>query len=493
MAQRHTVRRGDQLLIAAFILALAAQVGEGARAETLPLAGGPALAAISLGQVGTVGTEPGGLAQFTLDGPIGPGVLNLGLRPVPGSILVIEGNQALAPMGRDVKGDLLSISVRLQGTGGLWVVTGPTAGPAIQVLAVLDVAPAGVSASPGFPSDRVLDELSRLAGSRSASWFSPTRLGPWLVPRRKSDVPSLPGCAEHETGAGLRTCARESLSAIWNCLAHHDMSTRAIPGALALYLDDRTAYLAAEAAGAGGDCGRVAAMKPDDASREQARAVIAAACSPPGSHDEGEPGEVAAAPSEPAPGESTPRGSNPGGSTRGGSTPIEAAPAAPSPPEANAWEDDTVQEWEREDDISGLIAALQESCAGRSLLEALDSSKGTGLNTKVSLLAHEVAKSVEGWTGKVPDETDGDLRDAVDTLERLPRGSGCEPVVAIMALIDEWSARAAEGIATNGAAERFIDAFRDARKEHGDDLTRWLPDRFPILYRDADRILRYLE
>ena len=66
MAQRHPVRRGDQLLIAAFILALAAQAGTGVRAEPRPLAGGPVLAAITLGQVGTVGTEPGGLAQFTL-------------------------------------------------------------------------------------------------------------------------------------------------------------------------------------------------------------------------------------------------------------------------------------------------------------------------------------------------------------------------------------------------------------------------------------------
>jgi hypothetical protein len=357
-----------------------------------------------------------------------------------------------------------------------------------------------VSTSPGFPSDRVLDELSHLAGSRSSSWFSPTRLGPWLIPRRKSDVPSLPGCADHETGAGLRNCARESLSAIWNCLAHHEMSTRAIPGALALYLDDRTAYLAAEAAGEGGDCGRVAAMKPDDASREQARTVIAAACAPPGPSEEGAPGDVEPSPDELVPGGSTPDESKHSEAAPAEATPTEAAPnlAAPAPvappsPEANAWKDDAVHEWERQDEIAGLIAALRESCAGRSLLEALDDSKGTGLNTKVSLLAHELAKSVEGWTGKVPDESDGDLRDAVDTLERLPRGSGCEPVVAIMALIDEWSARAAEGIATNGAAERFIDAFREARKERGDDLTRWLPDRFPILYRDADRILRYLE
>ena len=481
MAQRHAVRRGDQLLIAAFILALAAQAGPGVRAEPRPLAGGPGLAAITLGQVGTVGTEPGGLAQFTLDGPIGPGILNLGLRPVPGSVLVIEGDQAVVPAGRDVQGDLLSISLRLRGTGGLWVVTGPTAGAAIQVLAVLDtagtdqaaVAPVGMTASGGFPSDRVLDELARLAGGRSSSWFSPTRLGPWLVPRRRSDVPSLPGCAEHRTGASLRTCARESLSAIWNCLAHHDMSTRAIPGALALYLDDRTAYLAAEAAGESGDCDRVTAMKPDDASREQARTVIAAAFSAPAPQE-----QDAAGVDEGSPGEPTSSG---------------AAPAAPPSPEANAWKDDAVREWNREDNIAGLIAALRESCAGRSLLETLDDSKGTGLNTKVSLLAHELAKSVEGWTGKVPDESDGDLRDAVVTLERLPRGSGCEPAVAIMALIDEWSARSAEGIATNGAAERFIDAFRDARKEHGDDLTRWLPDRFPLLYKDADRILRYLE
>jgi hypothetical protein len=65
--------------------------------------------------------------------------------------------------------------------------------------------------------------------------------------------------------------------------------------------------------------------------------------------------------------------------------------------------------------------------------------------------------------------------------------------VAIMALTDEWSAREAEGTTSNGAAERFIDAFRDAEQDRGDDLNDWLPDRFPLLYRDAQRILHFLE
>ena len=105
---------------------------------------------------------------------------------------------------------------------------------------------------------------------------------------------------------------------------------------------------------------------------------------------------------------------------------------------------------------------------------------------------HEVAKSVESWTGQVPDESDGTIVEAARALEDLPRGAGCDPVVAVMALIDEWSSRVAQGPSTNGAQERFIAAFRDAENDRGDDLKLWLPDRFPLLYRDALRILKYL-
>lgn len=488
MAQRHPVRDRLRLLIliAASVPALLA-VGAGvAVAATFTASGRPDLPSIALGQVGSVGTEPGGLAQFTLEGPIGAGRLSLGLRPAPGSVLIVEGNEALSPTGRDLEGDLLTMSVRLEGTGSVWVVTGPTEGDAVQVLALFDRdggAPDEATASQGFPSDRVLDALTRVAGVPAPSWFSPTRLGPWLVPRRGNDLPSLPGCAEPATAVGLRTCARESLAAIWNCLAHQDRSTRAIQGALAIYLDDRIAFTAAESAADGSGCGRVEILRPDPASRERAHAVIAGAFST--GNDAGQeradtedPGVVSDASRDP-------------GESAGGP---EAPPAAPAlPPEASPWEDEAVEEWGRQAGLADLMAALGNSCAGRGLLDALDTSEGTGLNTKVSLLAHELAASVEGWTGQVPDESDGSLRDAALALRGLPRGSGCEPVVAIMALIDEWSAREAEGGVTNGAAERFIAAFRDARRAQGEDLERWLPDRFPLLHRDADRILRRLD
>jgi hypothetical protein len=125
-------------------------------------------------------------------------------------------------------------------------------------------------------------------------------------------------------------------------------------------------------------------------------------------------------------------------------------------------------------------------------VQALRDSAATGLETSVSLLVHEVAGSVESWTGQVPDESDGTIVEATRALEDLPRGPGCDPVVAVMALIDEWSSRVAQGPSTNGAEERFIAAFRDAEGERGDDLKVWLPERFPLLYRDAIRILKYL-
>jgi hypothetical protein len=458
MARRHAVRYRDRLLIAAALAIGLAHGGAGARAGSLPATAGPLPAALPLGQVSTVRTEQGGLAQFTLLGPFEAGVLSLGLRPAPGSVLVVEGDEPLDPTERTVKGDLLAMSLKIKGTGGIWVMSGPTPGRDLQIFAVLDPAgpePAGPPAPQGFPSDNVLDALSRLAGSPSPSWFSPTRLGPWLVPRRQDDVPALPGCAEHVTGAGLRTCARESLSAIWNCLAHREMSTRAISSALALYLDDRLAFTAAQAADAG-DCAKVASLAPDDASRERARAVIATAFSGQGS----EGGQAA---------------------TAGGAV---APPAKGTDREMGP---------SREAEILALIKTLEDSCAGRSLLEALRDPEDTGIDTKVSLMTHELARSVEGWTGRLPDESDDALLEAARALQGLPRGAGCNPVVALMALSDEWAAREAEGTSTNGVSERFIAAFRDARKEQGDDLNRWLRDRFPLLYRDAKKILLYLE
>ena len=71
----------------------------------------------------------------------------------------------------------------------------------------------------------------------------------WQVPRRDADLPPLPGCDPPLVAAALRTCARQTLAAIWDCFATRGMTTRAIPKALAIYLDDRIAYRAARAAG----------------------------------------------------------------------------------------------------------------------------------------------------------------------------------------------------------------------------------------------------
>lgn len=464
MAQRDPVRDGAPLLIAAIAMAFLATGGvvvraaPGVRAASESGFDGAAPAAVPLGRVGSVRTERGGMTQFTLKGPLVAGVLHLGLKPPPRSVLVVEGDQALDPTGRTVEGDVLSMTLKLKGKGGVWVVSGPNRESSLQILAVLDpegAEPPDVPSPQGFPSDRVLDALSGLSASESPSWFSPTRIGAWLVPRDRKDLPVLPGCVEPITGAGLRICARETLAAIWNCLAHHEMSTRAISGALAIYLDDRLAYDAAQAAASGDACDRVEAMKPDYTSRARARSLI---------------GDVFAADGE--------------------------APATQSvevPPDVSTAHTNPEEGWVREDELSDLIVGLGDSCAGRSLLQALRRSGGTGLNTKVSLMRHELAGSVEQWSGQLPDESDGNLRDAVGALRDLPRGAACDPVVALMALIDEWTARAAEGLSTNGAEERFVDAFREAEKERGGDVMHWLPDRFPVLHAEAEKILRRLD
>jgi hypothetical protein len=324
------------------------------------------------------------------------------------------------------------------------------------VFAVLDADDADRwdAASPqGFPSDEVLNGVRRASGGRSPSWFSKTRLGPWLIPRRDADLPPLPGCDPPLAAAALRTCARQTLAAIWDCFATRGMTTRAIPKALAIYLDDRIAFRAARAAAGGGNCGQVLTLEADRPSQERARQIVAASFA--------KQGDAAGA--------------------------AESDRADPLPASSDA-----TTPSRRETEIKDLTAALEGTCAGRNLIQAMHHSGGTGLRTSVSLLVHEVARSVEAWAGRIPDESDGTIVDAARALEDLPHGPGCEPVVAVMALIDEWSSRLAERPSHTGSDERFIDAFRDAAKDRGDDPQLWLPGRFPLLYRDSMKILKYL-
>jgi hypothetical protein len=460
MARWHAARPGIHLLIAAAALLLftdAAAAGAAVSADMVP--------DVPLGAIRYVPTGEDGLVQFEIIGTTGAGLLHLGLRPFPGSVLLTEDDQAIDPTSLNVEDDMLSMTFKVEGAGRLWVVTGTPAVRSLQVLAVLEpdegdraegdqaAATRSDAVPPGFPSDAVLDELRRISGNRSPSWFSRTRLGPWVVPRRDSDLPPLPGCDPPLTAAGLRTCARQSLAAIWDCFATRGMATRAIPKALAIYLDDRVAYRAARAASAGADCRQVLTLEPDRVSQERARQIVAASFV-----KEGDAGRAAA----PA---------------------AHGAVAAPA---------DVMMRTRREAEIADLMTVLDGSCAGKDLIQRLRDSGGTGLDASVSLLVHEVARSVESWTGQVPDESDGTIVDAARALEDLPRGAGCDPVVAVMALIDEWSARVAQGPSTNGAQERFIAAFRDAQNDQSDDLKLWLPDRFPLLHRDALRILKYL-
>jgi hypothetical protein len=348
------------------------------------------------------------------------------------------------------------MTLRVEGSGPLWVVTGTSAGRALEVFAVLDADDADRwdAASPkGFPSAEVLDGVRRASGGRSPSWFSKTRLGPWLIPRRDADLPPLPGCDPPLAAAALRTCARQTLAAIWDCFATRGMTTRAIPKALAIYLDDRIAYRAARAAAGGGSCGQVLTLEADRPSQERAGEIVAASFAKQGDAS---------------------------GTTESGDADPRPASSGATPPSRH------------EAGIKNLMAALDDSCAGKNLIQAMHDSGGTGLQTSVSLLVHEVARSVEAWAGRIPDESDGTIVDAARALEDLPHGPGCEPVVAVMALIDEWSSRLAERPSHNGSEERFIDAFRQAAKERGGDLHLWLPGRFPLLYRDSLRILKYL-
>jgi hypothetical protein len=405
---------------------------------------------IPFGEIRTIPSGEDGLTQFEITGTARVGLLHLGLRPFPGSVLVTEDDQVIDPAELNVEDNLLALTLKVEGAGRIWVVTGTAAGRALEVLAVLE--PDGserwdTAASPGFPSDEVLAGVRRTAGGRSPAWFSRTRVGPWLAPRRDSDLPPLPGCEPPLTAAGLRTCARQTLAAIYDCFATRGMTTRAIPKALAIYLDDRIAYRAARAAG-GGNCSLVLTLEADNASQEQAREIVAASFSRQGDAE--------------------------GAADSGHADP---PPAVRSRHEA---------------EITDLMAALDGSCAGRSLIQAIRDSGGTGLETSVSLLVHEVAKSVEAWTGRIPDESDGKIVDAAHALEDLPHGPGCDPVVAVMAMIDEWSSHVAEKPSHNGTHERFIDSFREAESDRGDDLKDWLPERFPLLYRDSRRILQYL-
>jgi len=448
-------------LIAVVALALLAS---GAAGEPRAATAG-AVSAVPLGRVRFIPTGQDGLAQFEISGPPVAGVLHLGLRPPPGSLLVTEDDQVLDPTDLAVVDDLLSVTLRVEGAGRLWVVTGSPAERALQVLAVLepdnDDRAAEAAVPSGFPSEAVLGALSRLGGRRPASWFSRTRLGPWLVPHREVDLPPLPGCDGGVTAAGFKPCARESLAAIWDCFANQGLTTRAVPRTLAIYLDDRIAYRAARAAAGGSDCSQVLTLQADRASQERAGQIVAAAFT-----------------------------AGPGA----GPPPAHPAPAVPGAAAAfgEIQPEETGIPSRREAEVGGFIAALEGSCAGESLVEALRDSGETGLDTKVSLLVHEVAKGVEAWTGRLPDESDSRLIEAARALEGLPRGPGCDPVVAVMALTDEWSSRVAEGLTTHGTAERFIAAFREAEKERGDDPRIWLPARFPLLYRDAQRILKYL-
>src|SRR5262249_53561488 len=130
MAQRNPNRPGVHLLIAAAALVLPAAAPAADPPERMP--------AIPLGQVRFVPTGLDGLAQFEIAGDPVAGVLHLGVRPPPASILVTEADQALAPTELDVEDDMLSMTLRVAGAGRLWVVTGTAAERALQVLAVVE-------------------------------------------------------------------------------------------------------------------------------------------------------------------------------------------------------------------------------------------------------------------------------------------------------------------------------------------------------------------
>jgi len=136
-----------------------------------------------------------------------------------------------------------------------------------------------------------------------------------------------------------------------------------------------------------------------------------------------------------------------------------------------------------------LESELEASCAGKTILNALREERGGQIGTGLSMLANELESAVNSQFPLLADSSSPLLPEAAKSLRRLPRFA-CQPIAAVMALIDEWTAKEA-GMAP-GHWGRFIEQIRKDKPPRDDNLDLWLKRRYPILHKHANRILGYL-
>jgi len=142
-----------------------------------------------------------------------------------------------------------------------------------------------------------------------------------------------------------------------------------------------------------------------------------------------------------------------------------------------------------------LADELASSCAGRRLLSELDAAwRSLGRDVTLPMLVQELKRHVQSRTGMVVDASDTRLHDSALALREAPTGETCTSLVAVMGLIDEWSARATGTSLRREPSERFIGKISDPvrRRKRGQSVDQWLEAWFPPLYTDAKDSLDYL-
>lgn len=144
------------------------------------------------------------------------------------------------------------------------------------------------------------------------------------------------------------------------------------------------------------------------------------------------------------------------------------------------------------EELQLLHQALRRSRVGQSLLKAIEAPGAAGLESGLALLAERLESEVRSRTTVPVHAADLEFIDAARELRLVPRGIACEATVAIMGLIDEWSARATGACDRRDISARFILRLREQRPPGGSRSCPWLEGNFPLLYRDAERIVRSL-
>ncbi len=107
------------------------------------------------------------------------------------------------------------------------------------------------------------------------------------------------------------------------------------------------------------------------------------------------------------------------------------------------------------------------------------------------MLTLELEKIISDTTGQPTDASDPRLLDAARELRGLPVRLACDPVVAIMTLIDGWTRKTASAYRTLGSSGGFVETVRQSRPRAGRDR-EWLHRTFPELFERALELYEFL-